>query len=185
MNIIEKLMFSRQLTFSDGQIKLFSENLLFVPSDFVSTYTETIKDNTDAIKNLYLAAKKSTKEKFGIAIGKEYGFAFRDYTKWFADIIELSGWGMLKWKDIDEAGRRGVISLTNSIVASSLKGKVQTQCDHIMRGFIAGGASVAFKEDMDVIEEKCIALGDPECIFVIGKNDVLKRNYNIANSQVP
>ncbi len=178
-------MFSRQLTFSDGQIKMFNENVLFIPSDFIATYTESNAGNNETIKSLYNAAKTSTKEKFGITIGKEYGFAFKDYTKWFADIINLSGWGMLAWKDVDEAGRRGVISFSNSIIASSLKGKVKTQCDHVMRGFIAGGASVAFKEDMDVIEEKCVAAGDDECVFIIGKKDYLKSNYLAYQNQLP
>ena len=113
-------------------------------------------------------------EDFGVNVGKVYGFSFKDYSRWFVDIAGLSGWGQFEWQDIDEEKRKGLIIVKNSPVADSLRNKVNSPCDHIIRGFVAGAASSAFKEDINIIEIECEALGAQGCKFVMGRLEDLK-----------
>jgi predicted hydrocarbon binding protein len=185
MNIFEKLMLARQLSFKEGKIELLGQNLVFSPADFFSRYIYALKDKPELIISLYNSAKSTMKEGFSLNVGKSYGFSFKDYARWFVDIAELSGWGQVVWEDINEAEMKGVITITNSPVAANLKNKVSAPCDHITRGFMAGAASSAFKEEVDMIEIECEALGAQKCKFIMGKIDYLKSKFpDIVKNQV-
>lgn len=101
------------------------------------------------------------------SIGKKFGFNFLDFFKWLTNIAMLAGWGTLDWQDLNEEKKQGIIYVTNSPIATELKGKVTTPVDYLIRGFLAGGASASFSVDIDCVEEECIALGAKRCKFVI------------------
>jgi predicted hydrocarbon binding protein len=185
MSIFDELMLARQLKFTNGKIELLGQPLVFSPANFWSKYIFELKDNTEQIRQLYLSAKDTMKEGFSYNVGSSFGFSFKDYMKWFIDIAGLSGWGEFEWADMDETKKQGVITIKGSPVALELKNKVTEPCDHITRGFVAGAASSAFKDDIDIIEIECEAVGAEKCKLIMQKSDDIRLNFpEIAKKQV-
>jgi predicted hydrocarbon binding protein len=185
MDLFEKFMLARQLNFSDGKIELLGQYVLFLPSDFLAMYTESVNSNPELVKSLYEAAKRTVREGFGVNVGKSYGFSPRDYTNWFKDILKLSGWGDAYWEENDLENHKGVISIKGSTVAAYLKGKVSSPCDHIVRGFMAGGGSNTYNSDIDVIEIECEAIGAERCKFIVDSAENLKIKFpNLSKQQL-
>lgn len=176
-------MLARQLSFRDGRIELMGQNVLLCPSDFMARYLMQISDNSDRTIELYESAKLAVREGFGINVGKSYGFSSRNYTEWFADILKMAGWGNVAWQENDLEQMKGVIDIQGSPIATYLNGKVKSPCDHIVRGFIAGGGSSAYKSDIDAIEVECEALGAKRCRFIVDLSTKLKLKYPEISSK--
>ena len=170
-------MVARQLSFENGTIKMLGQRMLISPSDVFARYIFDIRDEPELLKNLYVSAKESIRGGFGINIGKVYGFSFKDYSKWFVELAMVAGWGKIVWEDIDENKKQGIITIQDSPVSAYLKNRVSKPCDHLTRGYIAGAASCAFREDIDIIEVECEAAGAQKCKFIMGPPDFLKKNF--------
>ena len=170
-------MLSKQISFNEGKISLLGQRFVILPADSLIYYVLKINKDVKFISKLYNSAKQTVAKGFGVDVGRNYSFSFGDYTNWFVEIAKFGGWGIIKWEELEKESHKGVISIENSPIGVSLKGKVNSPCDHIIRGFIAGGASSAFKSDVDVIETECIATGSTKCILVIDSNENLKLKY--------
>ena len=160
-------MLAKQLKFSDGNISLMGNRVTIFNADLFSDYTLRINDSPEKVSELYDSVKLSFRAGFAKTVGVAYHFSFNDYFKWMTDLTGLTGWGKVTWLDLDQEGKRGIVFVENSPIAEDLIGKVKSPIDHVLRGFIAGGASAAFNADMDVIEEECFALGAAKCKFII------------------
>lgn len=171
MSLFDELTMIRQLTFKDGTIKLLEQRIVISPSIVFSDYSMAINDSPDKVAEFYKSIKSSSKDNFAESVGKSYGFNFQNYFDWMTKIVVLSGWGRWKWDLLDEEKKMGKISVSESPVAENLKGKVKCPVDHVIRGFMAGGASASLKIDIDVVEEECVALGAPQCKFVFKPHD--------------
>src|SRR5271157_3801045 len=159
MSIFEELMLARQLSFSKGSIELLGNRVVIFNANLFSEYTLRINDSPDAVSLLYETVKSSFRDGFAKSVGEKYKFSFSDYFKWMKDLAEMNGWGVFTWEGLDQEARQGVLFVENSPIAKDLAGKVRNPVDHIIRGFIAGGASAAFASDIDVVEKECFALG--------------------------
>lgn len=177
MDIFEKLMLARQLKFTDGEIDMLGQRVVIVPSDLFTKYMADINDKPDRIAEVYNSAKQAMKENFGVNIGKSYGFNFNDFSNWFVELATLSGWGNVKFEENDKERHVAVITIKNSPIAVGLKGKVSSPCDHIIRGLMAGGSSSAYKNNVDMIETDCEALGAEKCKFIIDTKDNLRAKF--------
>ena len=185
MNIFDKLMLSRQVSFQDGRIELLGQRVVISPSDFFASYVLKINDRPELVTDVYLAAKQATRDGFATNLGKANKFTFEDYSQWLVDLAILSGWGQIKWVEREKDKLRGVLSATDSPVALNLKGKVKRPCDHVIRGLMAGGASSAFRANVEIIEYECEALGHDACKFVIGTPaDLCKRFPALYKAQL-
>ena len=177
MNLFDKFMFAKQISFTDGQITLLGQPIALLPVKLISLYTQSIIDDQVELNKFYYASKDSVKADFGITVGKLYGFSFKDFTRWFVDMANLAGWGRLHFEAIEQQGHRGVIVSENCPVGSMLKGVVSKPCDHFLRGMMAGGASSAFRENVDFIETECVAVEDPKCRFLMGSRAELGAKF--------
>lgn len=178
-------MVARQISFLEGKIELMGQRVVIAPSEFFANYMIEMGDNPELVYGIYAAAKQIMKERFGVNLGKTYGFSFKDYATWFVDIAKLSGWGDVKWESRDETNHKGTISIGDSPISGYLNGKVKYPCDHIIRGLMAGGACSAFVDEVDIIETECSALGATRCKFIIDKKDALKSNFpDLAKQQL-
>ncbi len=177
MDFFKRLMLARQLSFTEGRIELMKQGIVMVPSEFFGKYILEANEDKEAVYKLYYAGKEIMREKFGIDMGKSYGFGVNEYSTWFVDIAKLSGWGNIKWEARNEKNHNGIISILNSPIANYAMGKVKSPCDHVIRGLMAGGASSAFVDDVDIIETECIALGNKSCTFIIDHYKTLKKKF--------
>jgi predicted hydrocarbon binding protein len=185
MSIFEELMLARQISFQDGRVELTGQRVVISPSAFFGAYTKSICDSPELVGAFYRAAKQAMTEGFGKDVGKAYGFSFSNYLDWFVKLAKLSGWGKIEWQESDEKKHTGIISAEGSPVAAYLKGKIASPCDHVIRGLMAGGASSAYKLDLDIVETECEALGAAKCLFVIDTAENLrKRHPDLAKLQL-
>lgn len=178
MNIFEKLMLAKQMSFSDGEIELMGQRMVFYPSSLVALLTKDINDNPALKSQLYFSTKESmVSGGFGSNVGKLYGFTFRDYANWFVDLAQLAGWGRIRWVELDEEKAYGVIDVEESPVSQYMKGIARSPCDHVVRGFFAGGASSAFRKEVDSVEIECLAMGAEKCRFIIDSREGLEMKF--------
>ncbi|MDE1850173.1 MAG: 4-vinyl reductase [Candidatus Micrarchaeota archaeon] len=165
MSLIENFMMARSITFKDGSISLFSNRIVMAPATFFFEFTKAIEDSPKETRSLYGSAKASFKEIVSKDV-RTYKFSVNDYIKWLFNIAIFSGWGILTLDSLDKEKMTGIITMNNSPISEGLKGQAKLPCDHIVRGFIAGAMSIAFKQDIDVVETECVALGSAKCKFV-------------------
>ncbi|HVC58670.1 MAG TPA: V4R domain-containing protein [Candidatus Acidoferrales bacterium] len=165
MALLEKLMLARAISFKDGNISLFTNRVVMPPSKMFSELSRKIDGNPEQVYNLYESCKYSFEDVIAND-NRTYKFSVNDYIKWIMEVATFTGWGILAWKELDKDKKHSTIVVDNSPVAVDLKTKVKRPVDHVVRGFIAGGMSAAFKTDMDVIELECVALGAPQCKFL-------------------
>ncbi|MGI0141150.1 MAG: V4R domain-containing protein [Candidatus Micrarchaeales archaeon] len=165
MGLLDKLMMARLITFKDGSISLYNNRVVMAPATFFYDLTQAADDNPNEISHLYESAKNSFKDIMAKDI-RSYKFSVNDYIKWLFDTATFAGWGMLSLESLDKDKMTGTITMINSPMVEGLKGKAKTPVDHIVRGFIAGAVSMAFKGDLDAIEIECEALGAVKCKFL-------------------
>ncbi len=184
MNIFEKFVLARQVKFKDGKIILLKQRVVVLPAAFFQNYTLSISKDPKAIAILYTAFKKGLSTSMNVK--KDYGLALKEYANLCIETSTMAGWGILRWERFDEKNKSGVVRIVEAPIPDRLKGKADAQCDHVVRGMIAGVASGAFKTDVDVIETECMAMGSPACRFVIDDKDNLKKKYpTLYKAQLP
>ncbi len=176
-SIFDQLTLLRQLSFKDGDIRLMGNRVVIIHANFFYDYCMQINDSPEKVSELYSSAKSSFKVGIAESIGKNYGFSFNDFFNWMTKIAILAGWGNIKWEGLEEGDGIGKISVENSPIAEHLKGKVKSPVDHLIRGFIAGGASASLQKDIDALEEECVATGAPHCSFTFRPAGQFKISY--------
>ncbi len=78
------------------------------------------------------------------------------------NMFQLAGYGRMEVVEL--ATDRAVIQVYDSVECELGKGRV-TPYSHLLRGIIAGTLSEIFERGFTVVEEACIAKGDPVCRF--------------------
>ena len=163
--LFEKFAMMGQLEFEDGKIRLFGYRSVLVLSSFFSEMILLMKNSRSFGDKLAEAARKSFGDSVARKLGESYKFSINDFVKWDTDIGIMAGWGILRWEYLSKDKRFGEVFLEGSPIAATLKGKVKSPVDHVMRGFIKGAAQIALKEEVEVVEEECAALGAERCRF--------------------
>ncbi len=163
MGIFEKIMVAGLAKFKDGSIVIIGNRVVMPPASTFSEYSLAINDSPEYIYLLYNSIKNSFKQMVETTFTKKYGFGFNDFVKWMTNIGMLTGWGLFSVTDVDKDKKTGIIWLENSPVATMVVGRAKTPCDHVIRAYWAAVCCTAFKEDMDVFEEECVALGAAKC----------------------
>ena len=165
-DVVGKLMLTREMTFGKGEINLLGTRMVLSNAALFSEFIKNVSNSEEILDILYKSAKVTFRDDMSKNMGKKFGFTFNDFFKWLPDVAMLAGWGKLSWGDLDEKLKRGIIFVEDSPIADNLKGIAKKPVDHLIRGFIAGGASASLQVDIDVVEEECLALGKDRCKFI-------------------
>ena len=109
--------------------------------------------------------------------GKKSGFFFAEFLKKEFNLktieeqiavlkqaVRAIGWGIVEDENIDMETLSGSIRIRYNI-ESSIWGKSSDNVCHWTRGFIAGYVSAVYKIDLEAVEVKCLASGNPCCEF--------------------
>jgi len=177
INLFDKLMLSRQLKFTEGEIDMLGQRVTIVPADLFTIFIIGINDKPDRVGEVYYAAKQAMKDNFATNIGKSYGFSQKDFSNWFIELAMMSGWGIVRFLENNADKHTAVITIENSPIAVRLKGKVKSPCDHIVRGLMAGGSVSAYNTEVDMVEIECQALGAEKCKFVVDSVENLNKKF--------
>lgn len=174
--VFRKLMYARQIQFEKGRIILMKEPVTMGPA---STFVYILKNSKKIEETsyfIYRGSKEAVQKGFGDAIMRAYGLKKDKLRQWLKDIAEFTGWGTLEFIKLDFTERTAIIRAVNSTVAE-LYGKTDKPVDHILRGYIAGGGSVSFEQNVDAIETKCKAMGHKYCEFIVAPRNILQRKF--------
>lgn len=182
MNFFEMLVLSKKLSFADGKVSLYGQEISIYPARSMMDYVRTISEDVESVKLIYATAKESMleyREELSKAYDKSNG------KDWLISTINLYGLGKIQYST-DSRALEGEITVENSPYSQYLKGSVKRPIDDVLRGVIAGTVSAVLGADYDALETECEALGSQKCKLIIGKNDSLKSGFaSIAGSQIP
>ncbi|MEI7961775.1 MAG: V4R domain-containing protein [archaeon] len=180
-DVLEKLLALRQVSFDKGRIKIFEQPSSLIPSEsFVSMLKELEKEGKE---NVIYRAGKHAGEKWFDSMREKSKLNVDDVAKWGSNIVTLAGWGEAELKEMKRDDGYMVYNLKNSVVAE-LYGKTNHCVDHIFRGLVAGAAKVTFKRDVDCVETKCVAKGDPICEFIIQPKQRFDKKNPLVKKQL-
>ena len=179
-DFMQKLVLARQVRFEKGSVSLLNKRVVMFNSSFFSCFINRNHEEPKQMQTLYYSVKDSFSKDFAEGVGKDRQFKFRDFVEWMTGLAMMTGWGVFSWENLKEDKFEGIIYVEKSPVVMDLKNTAKYPVDHAIRGFIAGGASAAFKKNIDVVEEKCQALGDKKCRFVFK----LSENFDRSDKQI-
>jgi predicted hydrocarbon binding protein len=164
-DIIKKLIFSRQITFEKGRVYLLGQSITMQPAFLFVALKKNLESGRIGNDFLYKSAKEAG-IKYMEGMMNNFTMNFNESIKWGINSFELGGWGVTEIIRMKENENNAVIHIKNSTVAS-LYGKSKEPVDDILRGFLAGAATVMRKIDMECIETKCSSKGNSYCEFIL------------------
>lgn len=166
LDIIGKLMITRELSFGNGRINLFGNRAVLPPARIFSEYIRLSNNSPESANLLYESARISFREGIGKGLGMKFRFSVNDFFKWLPNIGSLAGWGRVTAKEFLAEKSYGVVFLEDSPIVADLKGVVKGPVDHVMAGFINGAAEATVRTTIETREEECVVDGFPICKFV-------------------
>src|SRR3989344_998621 len=168
MSIFDKLMAVKQVAFTDGEIKLMNQRVMFIPNEVNIALTKVMLENKNLIGKIYQIIKKDFNAGWSKSLKQAYGFDSRKFMEWLINLTNLSGWGINKLENFDATNKTGIFTIQGAPAASYFNGKINEPVDHLLRALYAGGASTVFGEEIDWIEVECQAKGAQKCKLVFG-----------------
>lgn len=103
-------------------------------------------------------------ERFWIKMTKT-GVSRREALKHLSLQKNMENWGEITYQNLDFTKRSGKIIVKASFEARGLSKSRENPSCHFLSGFFTGFLSGLFDENIAVVEEKCLAKGDPQCEF--------------------
>lgn len=164
------LMISSKLNFQDGRISLYGDDIIIFPPQSVIAYLSQAQDSSYA-KAFYATAKEAMLESRDVLL-KEYKRS--NSAEWICNIVNLYGQGRVKYESLDGA-ISGIIMVEDSFLAG-VAGNPKPM-DHILRGIIAGLASIISGENFDAVEIECSANGCKNCRIALDKTSGIKEKF--------
>ena len=99
------------------------------------------------------------------AYKEEFGIEAKDMIPFVINMGSLLGWGKLSLLSMESDVRRMIFEVKNSVFAQG-PASSEPVC-HTLRGVFTAIGEAFFQEKVDCQEVKCLAMGDPECRFII------------------
>jgi len=177
----KKLMFARQLKMEKGNFKILEQRIMITPAWTFSYMLKNSKNYWETANLIYLGCKLSTQKGFSEGLFKKFKIKPRDLPDWLKNVNELSGNGETEILKIDYHSCESRIKVKDSPIVETF-GNSDRPVDHPLRGYFAGGASAAFKTDVECIEISCQSMGHKFCNFVIMPREKLLKLINCSDN---
>jgi len=175
MDLFELFKLSRTLRMKDGTILLMDTPVNIIPTDILCDLQKDLIDSvgvSQAYKLFYESAKNGAidynKEFIKIHRFKDK----RDIVEWQWKIVTLAGWG--KWSVTSISNENILTARFENSPFPRIYGNSNFPVDFIPAGFSAGGISAAFNKNLEALETKCMAMGDPFCEIVVGPPEFIE-----------
>lgn len=167
------LIFNKKLSFSEGRISFYDQDISVYPLQSIIEYMGLIHKDQELTKFTYITAKESILEYKQNLINSCNQSNKLD---WAIQTINLYGLGKVQYND-STSFPAGKITIENSPFVQNLKGKVNSPVDHILRGIVSGVISSIFDTNYDVIELDCSVAGATNCSLAINTKDTLLKKF--------
>jgi len=164
-DIVKKLLFARELNLEKGKISLLGHTIIMAPvSSFIELRKQLSKIGAAAL--LYRSCKESGIGYMDTLIKKFSMKRSRDLIEWGMNTISLAGWGEVEVINFNEDKKMSIARLKESAFARNY-GRSKEPVDDIFRAYFAATGVIVFKTNVDVIETKCISMGNNVCEFLL------------------
>jgi len=176
-NLFELFKFSKMLKIQDGSMDLMGVDINIIPTAILRDLQKGLINSLGfekAYNTIYNQAKSGSQD-YNSSFMKKQRFKDKHKTiDWQTKIVTFSGWGKLEVVKIDFGENNHRVKFKNSSMPKSY-GKSKYPVDIIPTGFVAGGLRAVSGKDMDAIEIKCEAIGDPFCEIEVGTPTYIKK----------
>lgn len=179
MNFFEMLVMSRKMSFQEGKVTLYGQDITIFPIQSIVQYIYEVAGNSLSAKDLYHTSKDAMLEY------REYlrkAAAEKDLANWICETLNLYGQGKLTYQTPDMAPI-GTLTLENSPFANELQEKTKLPVDNIFRGIIAGVTSSISGRDLDALEVECHATGSINCKIIVDTKEILSDKFALLCDQ--
>jgi len=165
---IKKLLFSRQLKFEEGSIKLLEQDVSITPVIlFVAMFKELKKSQPESYGKTIYDISVEVGKKYSEILKRKYGMNSQKIAEWDMNTLSMAGLGKGEFLKLDFKKKISIIRVQNSPI-SKLMAPSKTPVDFVIAGYIAGSAKMIFNSaKMECREIKCQAMGKNECIFEV------------------
>jgi predicted hydrocarbon binding protein len=164
-DIVKKLLFARELNLEKGKISLLGHTIIMAPvSSFIELRKKLSKIGATAL--LYKSCKESGLGYMNTIIKKFSMKKPRELLEWGMNTISLAGWGSVEIINFDEKNKRAIVRLNESEFARNY-GNSKEPVDDVFRAYCAATGTIIFKIDIDVVEIKCLSMGNNTCEFIV------------------
>jgi predicted hydrocarbon binding protein len=174
----DKFIFTNGLRYKHNNFFLGSLPFVIAPSELFVGLLETGDEEFE--RKLYYITKDTVKKRLLRRFGLDFGFEGEKLINFLKAYFVASGWGGIETIDFSFEGKRAILKVGNTPFSSMLHKKVSEPCDHLLRGIFAGVFTKAFKSSVDCVEVKCVAVGAPECEFIVKQRE----EFNIKSKYV-
>ncbi len=175
-NLFEMFKYAKLFNVTDGELSLMDVPINIIPTNILCSLQKGLINAIGlekAYKQIYASAKDGSKtynERF-VKTQK-----FTDPHKildWQVKIVTFAGWGKLEIAKVDIKNDSYVVQFRSSAFPKTY-GKANYAVDFVPTGFVAGGLSANMKKELDALETKCMARGDPFCEIEVGLAEVIE-----------
>ena len=181
--VVTNLLMHKQITFEKGKLTIFNQPCSIAPTDIFFQIQKELEKNND-LNIIYYAAKQS-----GFKWFRTMSVAYKltkktDVLKWGMSLMELAGFGVSSYLKQQLEGKPIIEVKVEDSPFVKQYGQSPIGVDIVYRGLLAGAMEYTFGMQMDCIEVKCAAKGDPFCVLVVKPTENLDLSDPIANYQL-
>lgn len=167
----------RQITFEEGRITLFGEEMQMTISALLPYLLTNSNDFWKESFFQYDMMRRTYVEGVYRRLMSQKGMSGDKFIGSCMSLLDLCGWGRLSFEPSKITKGNAAIQLEDSAIAVTYK-KLVGVSEHPVcsatRGILAGIAAVASKrDDIEAVETMCLAKGDPYCEFLIKPREEL------------
>lgn len=165
-DVIKKLLFARQLSFEEGEIKLLGQNVVMTPvTIFMELYNYLKKNEPKRYGDILYNITKEVARKYDIVLKEKYGMNPYKLAEWDVNTLGLAGLGKGELAKFDLKNKECIVRVVNSPIARQLK-PAKIPIDFVIAGYIGGSGIVVFNSEKIICKEvTCEAMGHRYCEF--------------------
>ena len=187
--LMKQLMLGGELQFGEGKIAFMGQRMQLVNSSFFAYRLKYAEDFWKEAQMQYRAMKDANIKGWFEPLRKEKGLKGDELSDWAKKYFNLAGWGKLTVKFSQFLKGRALLQIEDSALAKAYLenfGKSKHPMCHLARGGICSGANdIINRTDIEVVETKCIAQGNPFCEMIIRPHSEFKNpEYGPYKNQI-
>ncbi len=180
MDLLDFFRISNTLSFKEGEILLMDQTVNVTPTSILCDFQKGLIENVGfrkAYEIIYETAKRVSYN-YNSEFIKKRGFkSARDILEWQVKIVTLGGWGKWTIKLFEPEKEHIILQIDNSPFPS-VYGNSKFGVDIFAAGLVAGGLSASFGKDIETLETKCAAKGDPYCEIEVDRKNSIQQKRN-------
>lgn len=164
--IIKKLLFARQISFEEGEIKLLGQTIVMTPvTIYIELHKYLKKSQPKKYGQIIYNLASEVSKKYDITLKEKYNMKPQKLIEWDINTLALAGLGQAKVMKFDLKKKEAIIRVVNSPIAKALTPSKQP-IDFIIAGYIGGSGTIIFNSKKIICKEvTCQAKGQTHCEF--------------------